>query len=282
MTVLDVQYDNPAPAIGPSQQAGPSSSATIIAPAAPQSTAAARELSLLGIAPAGVDLSTGLTLRTRLPSHNIKGSASYNDLVQFDPNLPMPSTPTSATALLPEGAFSNIKRIRFGDQFEIETWYQAPLPEEFARVPYGTLWICSNCLKYIKTEFQHDQHRKKCKMRHPPGDEIYRDGNVSVFEVDGRKSKIYCQNLCLLSKMFLDHKTLYYDVDPFLFYVVTEVDTSGAQFVGYFSKEKRSPTNNVSCIMTLPIRQRRGWGNFLIDFSMFITAVTFAEADWSA
>jgi hypothetical protein len=29
--------------------------------------------------------------------------------------------------------------------------------------------------------------------------------------------------LCLLSKLFLDHKTLYYDVDPFLFYVMTEV-----------------------------------------------------------
>jgi hypothetical protein len=67
--------------------------------------------------------------------------------------------------------------------------------------------------------------------------------------------------------MFLDHKTLYYDVEPFLFYVMTEADENGAQFVGYFSKEKRSPTNNVSCIVTLPLRQRRGWGNLLIDFS---------------
>ena len=30
----------------------------------------------------------------------------------------------------------------------------------------------------------------KCKTRHPPGDEIYRDGKISVFEVDGRKSKV--------------------------------------------------------------------------------------------
>lgn len=30
----------------------------------------------------------------------------------------------------------------------------------------------------------------KCKARHPPGDEIYRDGKVSVFEVDGRKNKV--------------------------------------------------------------------------------------------
>lgn len=105
-------------------------------------------------------------------------------------------------------------------------------------------------------------------MRHPPGDEIYRDGRISIFEVDGRKNKIYCQNLCLLSKMFLDHKSLFYDVEPFLFYVMTETNEDGAHFVGYFSKEKLSPKNyNVSCIMTLPVRQRQGWGNLLIDFS---------------
>lgn len=54
--------------------------------------------------------------------------------------------------------------------------------------------------------------------------------------------------------MFLDHKSLFYDVEPFLFYVMTEVDDIGARFVGYFSKEKRSPKDyNVSCIMTLPV-----------------------------
>jgi hypothetical protein len=68
--------------------------------------------------------------------------------------------------------------------------------------------------------------------------------------------------------MFLDHKSLFYDVEPFLFYVMTETDDFGARFVGYFSKEKRSPKDyNVSCIMTLPVRQRKGWGNLLIDFS---------------
>jgi hypothetical protein len=27
-------------------------------------------------------------------------------------------------------------------------------------------------------------------MKHPPGDEIYRDGAISIFEVDGRKNKV--------------------------------------------------------------------------------------------
>ncbi|KAM0747589.1 hypothetical protein T439DRAFT_292744, partial [Meredithblackwellia eburnea MCA 4105] len=163
-----------------------------------------------------------------------------------------------------------IQSIRFGE-FEISTWYQAPFPDEFSRVPDGRLWICEFCLKYMKGGFMAGRHRLKCKTRHPPGDEIYRDGKVSVFEVDGRKNKIYCQNLCLLAKMFLDHKTLYYDVEPFLFYVMTTAESTGAKFVGYFSKEKRSPTNNVSCIMTLPVRQRKGWGNLLIDFSYLLS-----------
>lgn len=51
-------------------------------------------------------------------------------------------------------------------------------------------------------------------------------------------SKIYCQNLCLLAKLFLDHKTLYYDVEPFLFYVLTKNDEKGCHLVGYFSKVK--------------------------------------------
>ena len=46
----------------------------------------------------------------------------------------------------------------------------------------------------------------------------------------------YSQNLCLLAKCFLDHKTLYYDTDPFLFYVMTEYDSKGFHIVGYFSK----------------------------------------------
>lgn len=70
---------------------------------------------------------------------------------------------------------------------------------------------------------------------------------ISVFEICGKRYKQYCQSLCLLAKFFLDHKTLYFDVEPFLFYVMTTADTEGCHFVGYFSKEKNSFQNyNVS------------------------------------
>lgn len=120
------------------------------------------------------------------------------------------------------------------NQHLIETWYVAPYPEEYSQ--NSTLFICEYCMKYMKSQFIADRHGLKCKVKYPPGDEIYRDGKISIFEVDGRKNKIYCQNLCLMAKMFLDHKTLYYDVEPFLFYIMTEVDEKGCHFVGYFSK----------------------------------------------
>ncbi|KAN0071387.1 hypothetical protein V8E54_010818 [Elaphomyces granulatus] len=169
------------------------------------------------------------------------------------------------------GPPSKIKWINFGG-FEIETWYAAPYPEEYSR--NRVLYICEFCLKYMNSDFVAWRHKLKCPAKHPPGDEIYREGSISIFEVDGRKNPVYCQNLCLLAKLFLGSKTLYYDVEPFLFYVMTEFDDLGCHFVGYFSKEKRpSSSNNVSCILTLPIHQRKGYGNLLIDFSYLLTRV---------
>ncbi|MDA4132343.1 MAG: hypothetical protein OK454_04360, partial [Thaumarchaeota archaeon] len=156
--------------------------------------------------------------------------------------------------------------------WEIDTWYAAPYPEEYSR--NRVLYICEFCLKYMNSDYVAWRHKLKCPAKHPPGDEIYRSGSVSVFEVDGRKNPVYCQNLCLLAKLFLGSKTLYYDVEPFLFYVLCEYDDLGYHFVGYFSKEKRaSSQNNVSCILTLPIHQRKGYGNLLIDFSYLLTRV---------
>uniref|UniRef100_A0A8C3AA74 Histone acetyltransferase n=1 Tax=Cyclopterus lumpus TaxID=8103 RepID=A0A8C3AA74_CYCLU len=164
-----------------------------------------------------------------------------------------------------------IKTIVFG-RYELDTWYHSPYPEEYARL--GRLYMCEFCLKYMKSQTILRRHMAKCVWKHPPGDEIYRKGNISVFEVDGKKNKIYCQNLCLLAKLFLDHKTLYYDVEPFLFYVMTEADNTGCHLVGYFSKEKNSFLNyNVSCILTMPQYMRQGYGKMLIDFSYLLSKV---------
>lgn len=160
---------------------------------------------------------------------------------------------------------------------------------------------------------------EKCTVRAPPGNEIYRDGTLSVFEVDGQLRKSYCQQLCLLAKLFLDHKTLYYDVEPFLFYVLVQWDDElhalepgaefmssaprppasaaaslcpprghlGAHLVGYFSKEKHAHSglpvsNNLSCIMTMPQYQRKGHGRFLIDLSAHFHSPVLSRASLSS
>ncbi|XP_034353301.1 histone acetyltransferase KAT6B isoform X2 [Arvicanthis niloticus] len=159
--------------------------------------------------------------------------------------------------------------IEFG-KYEIQTWYSSPYPQEYARLP--KLYLCEFCLKYMKSKNILLRHSKKCGWFHPPANEIYRRKDLSVFEVDGNMSKIYCQNLCLLAKLFLDHKTLYYDVEPFLFYVLTKNDEKGCHLVGYFSKEKLCQQKyNVSCIMIMPQHQRQGFGRFLIDFSYLLS-----------
>ncbi|XP_032665905.1 histone acetyltransferase KAT7 isoform X2 [Odontomachus brunneus] len=157
-------------------------------------------------------------------------------------------------------------------KWEMEVLYQSPYPEEFSRAP--KLYLCEYCFRYAKSRQVLRRHKEKCLWRHPPGHEVYRKDKIGVWEVDGKRYKQYCQNLCLLAKFFLDHKTLYYDVEPFLFYVMTIGDSEGCHTVGYFSKEKNSFLNyNVSCILTLPPYQRQGYGRLLIDFSYLLTRV---------
>ena len=176
--------------------------------------------------------------------------------------------PTTAALEREHEAITKVKyvdRIQFG-RYEVDAWYFSPFPDDFGK--QSKLWICEYCLKYMKFEKSYRFHLTDCQLRNPPGKEIYRRSSLSVYEVDGKDHKIYCQNLCLLAKLFLDHKTLFFDVEPFLFYILCEVDKQGAHIVGYFSKEKESPDgNNLACILTLPPYQRKGYGKFLIAFS---------------
>ncbi|XP_017045921.1 histone acetyltransferase Tip60 [Drosophila ficusphila] len=159
----------------------------------------------------------------------------------------------------------NVEMIELG-RHRIKPWYFSPYPQELCQMP--CIYICEFCLKYRKSRKCLERHLSKCNLRHPPGNEIYRKHTISFFEIDGRKNKVYAQNLCLLAKLFLDHKTLYYDTDPFLFYVMTEFDSRGFHIVGYFSKEKESTEDyNVACILTMPPYQRKGYGKLLIEFS---------------
>lgn len=112
-------------------------------------------------------------------------------------------------------------------------------------------------------------------MKRPLGTEIYRDPklNCAIYEVDGAQYKLYCQNLCLVARLFLESKVICFNVAEFLFYVLMEYNdlNQKERFVGYFSKEKDSAFGyNLSCLLCLPPYQRKGYGKLLIQFSRSI------------
>lgn len=165
----------------------------------------------------------------------------------------------------------NVDRIVLG-RFEIQPWYYSPYLYKYPQI--STLHICEFCLKYMRHGSTYKQHMKKCKYTKPVGKLIYRDKveipkvkTISVYEIMGSEHKLYCQNFCLLAKLFLDHKTLYYYVPPFKFYALTEDSGKFSRVVGYFSKEIGNDEYNLACILILPPYQQKGYGKFLIALS---------------
>ncbi|KAI9557557.1 hypothetical protein GHT06_017385 [Daphnia sinensis] len=247
------------------------------------SNCAARRKSKLGTKSGDVSFKKG---RKRVDSSSSEEAAEHEESEEIEKIPPPPGVTVRDVELFKKfskqqqssignndsslgGAARCPASIQFG-KYDIQTWYSSPYPQEYARL--SKLFLCEFCLKYMKSRSILDRHMTKCFWRHPPATEIYRKDNLSVFEVDGNVNKIYCQNLCLLAKLFLDHKTLYYDVEPFLFYVLTINDRKGCHLIGYFSKEKLCQQKyNVSCIMTMPQYQRQGYGRFLIHFSYLLS-----------
>ncbi|KAL7580351.1 hypothetical protein ACA910_004380 [Epithemia clementina (nom. ined.)] len=167
----------------------------------------------------------------------------------------------------------NIETIVMGE-WQVEAWYYSPFPDEYS--PLENLYVCEFCLTYMRQLRTYKRHLQTCPHRHPPGRCIYREPDLAVYELDGQEHVAYCQKLCLLAKLFLDHKTLYFDVHPFYFYVVTKVDPEddqkAARIVGYFSKEKMSSEGyNLACILTFPQYQKAGYGKFIISLSYELT-----------
>ena len=103
----------------------------------------------------------------------------------------------------------NVENVMLGKHI-MECWYFSPFPKEFTPDgPVDCLYFCEFTFRFFRTKFELQRYQNKPNLpRHPPGNEIYRDDNVSMFEVDGLTEMIYCQNLAYFAKLFLDHKTL--------------------------------------------------------------------------
>ncbi|KAJ4387742.1 SAS complex subunit [Gnomoniopsis smithogilvyi] len=108
-------------------------------------------------------------------------------------------------------------------------------------------------------------------------------GEWSIWEVDGEEDGLFCQNLSLFAKLFLDNKSVFFDVVGFKYFLLvhttprppSEDDTTlppKRQVVGFFSKEKLSwDNNNLACILVFPPWQRKGLGALLMGVSYEIS-----------
>lgn len=130
------------------------------------------------------------------------------------------------------------------------------------------LYVCRWCFKYTTTRLDMYKHEFYCcsYKNNPPGKLVYQDIQYSIRRVNGVTELLFCQCLCLFSRMFLDSKTIYFNINAFEFYIVyNNLDNVP---MGFYSREKNSWDGyNLACILVFPPFQRLGLGKYLIAFS---------------
>jgi len=183
------------------------------------------------------------------------------------------------------------------------SWYPAQIIGEKALdgkgagITVNELYVCRRCFGYGKVLVEWVRHCRCCE-REVPGRRIYTHcteteeeggGGWSVWEVDGgveivcilfnvpfcllMMEQLFCQNLSLFAKLFLDNKSVFFDVSGFNYFLLvhTSPTTHEPQIIGFFSKEKMSwDNNNLACILIFPPWQRKGLGALLMGVSYAI------------
>lgn len=179
------------------------------------------------------------------------------------------ATPKSAPLQTP--ANRNVKNVVLGDLL-FKPWNQSIYPEDLVAKDADQLYVCRWCFRYSCDVDIFEEHKRACEHRvTPPGTKVYDHGGYAVWEVDGQNHKLFGQNLSLFAKLFLDHKTVFFDVATFLYYILTftDPDDSDSYYVlGFFSKEKLSwDANNLACILIFPPYQHKQLGKLLMGVS---------------
>ncbi|XP_078197545.1 histone acetyltransferase KAT5 isoform X8 [Callithrix jacchus] len=146
-------------------------------------------------APASVFPQNGAARRAvaAQPGRKRKSNCLGTDEDSQDSSDGIPSAPRMTGSLVSDRShddivtrMKNIECIELG-RHRLKPWYFSPYPQELTTLP--VLYLCEFCLKYGRSLKCLQRHLTKCDLRHPPGNEIYRKGTISFFEIDGRKNK---------------------------------------------------------------------------------------------
>jgi hypothetical protein len=171
------------------------------------------------------------------------------------------------------------------------------------------LYVCSCCFRYTPVQDQLSQHLAHHRQLRALGQEldqpvpgsafkVYEWGGYVVWEIEGEKEKLYCQNLSLFGKLFLEQKSVFFDTAGFKYYVLTHTKQDDVavsaptktrtrkrsssttiadddddplqrtRVLGFFSKENLSwDANNLACILIFPPFQHRQLGQLLMAVS---------------
>ncbi|KAH7369641.1 acyl-CoA N-acyltransferase [Rhexocercosporidium sp. MPI-PUGE-AT-0058] len=202
----------------------------------------------------------------------------------------------------------NIDNVIFGE-VTFKAWYPSWYPKEIigekaltvgagdkGGIVVTELYVCKRCFGYGKVLVDWVRHCRCCE-REVPGRKVYVHGGWreddtprpavgewSIWEVDGGVETLFCQNLSLFAKLFLDNKSVFFDVSGFNYFLLVYTPPLNSphnttnpsqppqkQIIGFFSKEKLSwDNNNLACILIFPPWQRKGLGALLMGVSYAI------------
>jgi hypothetical protein len=235
----------------------------------------------------------------------------------------------------------NVQQVVLGN-LAFETWYYSPYPDNIIHEPVtnGTsvnvhshtnghhlhvaksteepvcpkLFVCPCCFKYTPHQAKFTQHLVHHRQLRESGQEhdkpvpehstaVYDHNGYAVYEIDGEKEKLYCQNLSLFGKLFLEQKSVFFDTSLFKYYALTYTSKASSpiataakgrgrrqrsssnadvdeddpiyrtRVLGFFSKENLSwDANNLACILVFPPFQHRQLGQLLMAVSYKLSA----------
>ncbi|KAJ9604087.1 SAS complex subunit [Cladophialophora chaetospira] len=170
------------------------------------------------------------------------------------------------------------------------------------------LYVCPCCFRYTPVQHQLTSHLAQHRHLRASGQElnqpvpdsafkVYEWEGYAIWEIEGEKEKLYCQNLSLFGKLFLEQKSVFFDTSGFKYYVLTYTKPENSvpsaptktrgrkrsssssvaedddmllqtRVLGFFSKENLSwDANNLACILVFPPFQHRQLGQLLMAVS---------------